>query len=204
MADVMVGFCHPAQWEAGFGRSLLSMVMKDKGKHILDVCPSQSSSFLVAGRNAVAEQFLSHPGKPKWLLQVDADMVLPVDLIPRLKRYATPTRIVGGLCFTETAQPVMFGYDGKRIETWNPGSLVPVLATGGACLLIHRSVFERIPPGNPYFAMDVSQIQMDQDQNFLRLSQLYGTSVAVDTSTVVGHIKQRVITDADYQMPVVN
>jgi hypothetical protein len=51
MADTVIGFCHPAQWEAGFGRSLLQMVMRDKGKHILDVCPSESSSFLVAGRS---------------------------------------------------------------------------------------------------------------------------------------------------------
>jgi hypothetical protein len=131
-------------------------------------------------------------------------MVLPHDLIPRLKRHATPSRIVGGLAFTATAQPVMFGFDGQRILSWEKGALVPVLATGGACLMIHRSVFERIPAGNPYFAMDVSCHQMDQDQNFLRLAQLYGTAVAVDTSTVVGHIKQRVITDADYDMPVVN
>lgn len=202
MADVVVGFNHPGQWEADFGRSLAAMLLADKGKKILDICASESSSFLVAGRNAMVESFLRTQGK--WLLMLDADMTFPPDLIQRLLRHATPTRIVGGLCFTATALPVMFGMDGERILTWTPGTLVPVLATGGACLMIHRSVFERIPAGNPYFAMDVSCHQMDQDQNFLRLTQLYGTTVAVDTSTSLGHIKRRIVTEADYQMPVVN
>jgi hypothetical protein len=197
--DVVIGFCHPAQWEAGFGRSLLSLVMRDKGRRVLDVIPSESSSFLVAGRNEVVRLFLQTRGQ--WLLQVDADMVLPHDLIPRLLRHATPNRIVGGLCFTATDLPVMFGAEGTRITSWTPGALVPVLATGGACLMIHRSVFERFPPGVPWFAMDASMYQMDQDQCFLRACRILGVDVAVDTSTVIGHIKQRVIDGSTYVNP---
>lgn len=197
-SDVIIGFCHPSRgWESDFGRSLVALLLRDRGKRVLDVIPSESSSFVVAGRNEVAKLFLSTPAK--WLLMVDDDMVLPPDLIPRLLRHATPDRIVGGLAFTATALPVMFGFDGQRIESWEPGALVPVLATGGACLMIHRSVFERTE--YPWFYLDVSMHQMDQDQLFLRKAQLAGVKVAVDTSTIVGHIKRRVITDADYRMP---
>lgn len=185
--DTVVSFSHPDTWDASFGRSLLAMVLRDKGRRILDVIPSESSSFLVGGRNAQIEGFLSTPAQ--WLLMLDADMTFPHDLIARLRRHATPTRIVGGLCATATGLPVMFGFDGQRIESWTPGALVPVLATGGACLMVHRSVFERLP--FPWFYMTREAYQMDQDQVWLRDCNRAGIAVAVDTSTVLGHVKKR-------------
>lgn len=196
--DVVIGFCHPEQWDANFGKSLVALLLRDKGRRVLDVVPSQSSSFLVAGRNRAVELFLSTSAQ--WYLQLDADMSFPPDLIDRLRRRATPNRIVGGLCFTATELPVMFGFDGQRIETWNPGALIPVLATGGACLLIHRSVFETVVPP-PWFYMDVGNHQLDQDQQFLRECNVRGIEVVVDTSTVLGHSKVRIIDGSGYVMP---
>jgi len=195
--DTIVTFSHPDTWDASFGRSLLAMVMRDKGRRILDVVPSESSSFLVGGRNAQIELALSTSAQ--WILMLDADMTFSPDLIERLRRRATPTRIVGGLCFTATELPVMFGFDGQRIESWTPGALVPVLATGGACLMIHRSVFERLP--YPWFYMTREHYQMDQDQQFLRDCNRAGVEVAVDTSTVLGHVKKRAIDGSGYVMP---
>lgn len=196
--DTVVTFCHPDVWDASFGRSLLSMVMRDKGRRILDVVPSESSSFLVGGRN---EQIrLALTTSAKWILMLDADMTFEPDLIARLRRHATPDRIVGGLCCTATGLPVMFGFDGQRIESWTPGALVPVLATGGACLLIHRSVFERLPA--PWFFMTREGHQMDQDQQFLRYARLAGIDVAVDTSTVLGHVKKRALYPSSPTSPV--
>lgn len=185
-ADTVVTFCHPDTWDASFGRCLLSMVMRDRGRRILDVVPSESSSFLVGGRNSQIELALSTSAK--WILMLDADMTFPPDLVERLRRRATPDRIVGGLCCTATGLPVMFGFDGQRIESWEPDSLVPVLATGGACLLIHRSVFERLP--YPWFYMERINYRMDQDQMFLRDVNRAGLEVAVDTSVVLGHVKK--------------
>lgn len=187
--DTIVTFSHPDTWDSAFGRSLLAMVLRDKGRRILDVLPSESSSHLVAGRNRQAELFLSTPAK--WCLFLDADMTFDPDLIARLRRHATPDRVVGGFCATADGLPVMFGFDGERIESWTPGALVPVLATGGACLLIHRSVFERLP--YPWFYMTREGFQMDQDQMFLRDVNRAGLQVAVDTGTVLGHVKKRAV-----------
>jgi hypothetical protein len=195
--DTVVTFSHPDTWDAAFGRSLLAMVMRDKGRRILDVIPSESSSHLVAGRNRQVELFLSTPAQ--WLLMLDADMTFSVDLIERLRRRATPSRIVGGLCFTAAELPVMFDDAGRRIESWTPGALVPVSATGGACLLVHRSVFERLP--FPWFFMTREAHQMDQDQQFIRSARLAGIEVAVDTGTVLGHVKKRAVDGSGYVMP---
>jgi len=197
--DTVVTFSHPDTWDATFGRSLLAMVHRDKGRRILDVLPSESSSFLVDGRNTQVKLFLSTPAK--WMLMLDADMEFPPDLLDRLRRHATPTRIVGGLCATATGLPVMFGDDGQRIEQWTPGALVPVLATGGACLLIHRSVFEERMP-YPWFYMAREHIQMDQDQVMLATARAVGIEVAVDTSTVLGHVKKRPVYPISPSSPV--
>lgn len=185
--DTIITFSHPDTWDATFGRSLVTMLLRDKGRRILDVLPSESSSFLVDGRNTQAKLFLSTAAK--WALFLDADMEFGPDLLARLRRHATPNRIVGGLCATATGLPVMFGDDGQRITSWTPGALVPVLATGGACLLIHRSVFERVP--YPWFYMAREHLQMDQDQVFLATARKLGIEVAVDTGTVLGHVKKR-------------
>lgn len=196
--DTVVTFSHPDTWDSAFGRSLLSMVVRDKGRRILDVLPSESSSHLVAGRNRQVELALSTGAK--WILMLDADMTFPPDLIDRLRRRATPDRIVGGLCATAKGEAVMFGFDGLRIESWEPGALVPVLATGAACLLIHRSIFERME--YPWFYMTRDAHQMDQDQVFLTDVNLAGMQVAVDTSVVLGHVKKREVYPPSPASPV--
>lgn len=196
--DTVVTFSHPDTWDSEFGKSLLAMVLRDRGRRILDVVPSQSSSFLVAGRNEQVRLALAT--EAKWILMLDADMTFEPDLIARLRRHATPTRIVGGLCFTAAELPVMFGDDGRRIERWTPGALVPVTATGGACLMVHRSVFEEKMP-YPWFYLSRDYIQMDQDQIMLATARTLGIEVAVDTSTVLGHVKKRIVDGSGYVMP---
>lgn len=186
--------------EPVFHTSLTRLLVRDKGRRVLDVAAGESGQLIAEGRNALGRAFLA--SSAKWMLLVDADMDLPSDVIDRLRRFASPTRVVGGLCFMldrGVVRPVMFDFEAKLIEAWTPGSLVRVAMTGGACLMIHRSILERTP--YPWFVLD--EDGRDQDQNFCLNVQQIGVTVAVDTSTVVGHAKRPawVITDADYTMP---
>lgn len=120
---------------------------------------------LVDARNEVVEQFLKER-KAEWLWWVDTDMGFAPDTVDRLLEAADPVErpIVGGLCFAsiETTVDGMGGWSTKFTPTifdwaqdgeqwgfavrWDyaANTLVRCHGTGSACLLIHRSVFERM------------------------------------------------------------
>ena len=194
--SVLIGFNHPDRIHAAFATNLCALLAGDRFRTIDGVLSVESSSFLVHGRNTLAREFLKT--RSDWLLAVDTDMVLPRDVVPRLLKHARPDRIVGALCYTAEDQPVMFDLSGARITSWTPGALVPVGAIGMACALIHRSVFKVLE--YPWFIGD-PLARRDQDQLFCDFAQAAGLSIAVDTSTVAGHIKDSVRTGSTYAMP---
>lgn len=103
----------------------------------------------------------------EWMFMIDADMGFEPTTLDRLHAIADPVErpIVGGLCFAQRevagdgmngffclARPTIYDWvehpDGHKRMTGRAdypiNSLTKADATGGACLLIHRSVFERI------------------------------------------------------------
>lgn len=192
--SVIIGYNHSDKVDADFVSSLVNIALSGDVAGVLSV---ESSAFLVAGRNDLAKTFMEATDAD-YLLQVDADMQLPRDIVPRLLKVATSNSIVGGLCFMlnqNRVLPVMFDKAGGMILEWTPGSLVEVGSTGGACLLIPRTVLEKV--AYPWFTQDPDGV-IDQDQRFLYKAQEAGVNVFVDTSMVIGHIKRRVITVFDY------
>ncbi len=121
---------------------------------------------LALARNRVVRLFLEeHLGD--WLFWLDTDMGCPADTIDRLMASADPVErpVVGGLAFTQKeeatdqlggwrtrAVPVLM--DWAVLETgqmgfsvrWDypPDQLTRCAGTGSACVLIHRSVFEKV------------------------------------------------------------
>jgi len=129
------------------------------------------SDGLVEARNKAVRSFLED--RPSdWLFWIDTDMGFEMDTIDRLLEAADPVErpMVGGLCFSmrETEAdgmggwltaptPTVFdwakipGKDGAEPQMgfavrWDypVNTLVQCAGTGSACLLIHRSVFERL------------------------------------------------------------
>lgn len=121
---------------------------------------------LVAARNEAIKVFLDEHDAP-WLYWTDTDMGFAADTIDRLLSVAHPTDrpIVGGLAFTQKeetsdgmggwrcrAVPTIFDWlkldDGQTgyVVRWDypVDTAIRVAGTGCACVLIHRSVFERI------------------------------------------------------------
>lgn len=200
--DVIITYLHGASCDSAFTDSLASLLVRDRGRKILGVAGFESGPYITDGRNQQAEVFLNSPAK--WALFVDCDMAFPVDVIQRLMKHATPHRMVGGLCFSyngriRDAKPVLFGEENAaRIESWEPGSLVPVGAIGMACVLVHRTIFERTP--RPWFqnVQLPNGAHMDQDQAFCLNARLAGCKIAVDTSTVIGHAKRILVDERDY------
>jgi GT2 family glycosyltransferase len=121
---------------------------------------------LADARNKAVRLFLKE-NLADWLFWVDTDMGFAADTVDRLMAAADPVErpIVGGLAFTwredssdgmggwrTSPAPTIFDWrvldDGQMgfVVRFNypPDTLTPCAGTGAACVLIHRSVFERV------------------------------------------------------------
>lgn len=194
---VAVGFLDPGSWSACFGLSLIDLYLVDAhgprriiphGRQLRNLC---GTGGLVAGRNEVAAQTLDATDC-EWLWMIDTDMGFGPATVERLIRAADPVErpVVGGLCFKLQRDGVGPFYAQRYLilpavfragETDDTVGFAPlrvlpddtvmeVSATGAACLLVHRTVLERVrdrygdhwfdpvthPTGDTTFSEDLS------------------------------------------------
>jgi GT2 family glycosyltransferase len=175
-------------------------------------------------RNALVKKFLEDT-QAEWLLFLDTDMTFGYDLLERLLAEADPEKapIVGGLCFGNDNGryfPTLYDLTGTeddvqfvRYDEWQPDAMMQVFATGAACLLIHRTVLERIRdypnphrPGEigfskafPWFQeTDFNGRIMGEDITFCLRAGTAGYPVFVNTAVQLGHIKDHALTMDGY------
>jgi hypothetical protein len=223
---VVLAYLHPGMVHSAFMESVFDLVVYDVAFHrrIVDGggrLAVQAGSNLSAPRNTLVRRFLEY-GLADWMLMLDTDMVFRPDLLERLLEHADPVEapIVGGLCFgfddKGDIQPTLFGLVGDegspqviRYHEWPPDSMFQVAATGAACLLIHKSVFEairdvRVPSrggragfndGFPWFQeTEHDGTPVSEDITFCWRAGLVGKALFVNTGVQVGHIKFRELT----------
>lgn len=178
---VSVGFLHPGKLSFCFHEALTALlffdaqgpqriVSHDYGQ-LAKNCPPTG---IVAGRNTLA-RMMCDKSQAEWLFMVDSDMAYDPDIVERLIAAADPIErpVVGGLCFAQKtdgkaslggvryrAVPTVYAWfeDDKEagfvpIFDYTRDSMMEAAGTGGACLLIHRSVFEkmRVKFGDTWF-----------------------------------------------------
>jgi hypothetical protein len=189
---------------------------------------------LVAARNKTVEAFLDSPAD--WLFWIDTDMGFSPDTVDRLLAAADPTDrpVMGALCFAnrETHTDGFGGYRCSAVPTvfrwvelpatderpmmngfqpiWDypRDTVIPVAGTGSACILIHRSVFERVrdaEDGRPTWYNRLTNPTTGQligeDLSFCYRVAAAGMALHVDTSIKTTHLKPIWLQEADYQMP---
>lgn len=223
---VVLGYLQPGKVDGAFMESMLDLIVYDVAYHrrIVDGggrLAIQAGSNLSAPRNSLVRRFLEY-GKADWMWMVDSDMTFTPDTVERLLEHADPETapIVGGLCFgfddKANIQPTLFGLLGDeaspqviRYHEWPPDAMFQVAATGAACLLIHKSVFERIRDAEvpqragkrgfndayPWFQeVEHDGTPVSEDITFCWRAGLLGIPVYVNTAVQLGHIKQRELT----------
>lgn len=172
LALVSVGFLHPGHYAACFAESLKDVLFADAlgNQRIVSHAHGQmgkqcGSAGIVSGRNHLAK-LMCDESAADWLFMVDSDMGFAADTVERLITSAHPTDrpVVGALCFAHKtdgkaslygqryrACPTLYDFlhDEQAVGFaprmgYERDALQPVGATGGACLLIHRTILERI------------------------------------------------------------
>lgn len=175
-----IGIPHLETFPAEFVQCLLQLERPPATRFAFVKC-----AHVVQARNRLVEEM-----EGDWLFFLDADMLFPPDTLVRLLRHLQAgIPIVGGLCFrkappftpTTHIQNAEGTYDILDPRTCGR-KVVEVDATGMACCLIRRDVFDRMGP--PWFAWtDVSE-----DLHFCRKAKALGFPIAVDTGLEIGHL----------------
>jgi hypothetical protein len=162
-------------------------------------------------RNAIAAEFLAGPYP--WLLMTDADTIYTADTVRLLREAADPDTcpVIGALCWTLSATgkyPTVYRADKTAagevgftsLEHLPDGDdLLEVDATGAACLMIHRSAFERMTDHDKandqlWFAeLAVDNRQFGEDFSFCIRAKAAGIPVHVRTGARTGHVKPVII-----------
>lgn len=232
---VVVAYLYPGLIHGAFAECLMDLLLYDTANHQRIVegggrLPYRSGANLAAPRNEVVRKFLEY-GKADWLWMVDSDMTFAPDTVERLLEYADPQEapIVGGLCFGFDDRgdivPTLYGLDGDaenpadldvtRFNEWPADAMFQVVATGAACLLVHKSVFERMlefqhpnRPGRlgfndayPWFQeLEHDGRPVSEDIAFCWRANLAQIPIYVNTAVQLGHIKDRVLTAEAYHL----
>lgn len=166
---VFLGYLHPYEYSASFGQSLLNLIQfeAEHGKGRLRQFGAMRTPGyeLPKARNDLAKNFLDTDNE--WFFSLDADMGFAPWTLDQLMTVAVEKNLtmVGGLCFAYKED----GYDSMNGPRSHPlptiyhfltgpdgtpdfmgrahypvNQLVRTAATGMACVLIHRSVFEDV------------------------------------------------------------
>jgi hypothetical protein len=179
---------------------------------------------LIEARNRAVRDFLAER-KGDWLWWVDTDMGFAPDTVDRLFAAAHPVErpIVGGLCFSQRELepdglgghvtgpvPTIYRWTQHKGQSgfavmWDypPDTLVKCHGTGSACILIHRSVFERIGErfGPVWYdrALNPSTGQMiSEDLSLCIRAGALDIPIFVHTGVPTTHHKEVWLSERDY------
>lgn len=224
----MVAWVHAEEVAHSWFMSIMGAVLSDRriGPYTAMKCGTDG---LVAARNQTVEAFLK--SQCEWLWWVDTDMGFTPDTASRLLAAADPVErpIVGALCFSnrETKQDGYGGYrcdpiptaykfvtmpDGRNgfqpIFDYARDSLVEVAGTGSACIVIHRSVLEKVRDEfgpNWYIRLTnptTGQL-IGEDLSFCYRAAQTGHRLFVHTGVKTTHLKPIWLQEDDYDPVVV-
>lgn len=228
---VAVAYVHPNEvahsWHSCYvnllGHDLTAHQRVLRGGFVATRC---GTGGIVEARNKAVEQFLSDDAAD-WLWWIDTDMGFAPDTVDRLMAAADPDErpIVGALCFSQReveadgmggyrCQPcptlyqwAQVGDDRQGFTAWldyPADTLTQVAATGSACILIHRTVLEKLAAehGPNWYSrlLNPSTGQLlSEDLSFCARSGAAGLPVFVDTSVKTSHLKPIWLAEGDYR-----
>lgn len=227
--SVTVAYVHSNDVAHSWHQSLLDLIGYDLSHHGRVLAGGWlgmrcGTDGLPAARNMAVAKFLSEKDS-EWLFWIDTDMGFNPDTVDRLLAVADPVQrpVVGALCFAQREReldgmngfrcmpaPTLYdwvtmgdkaGFMGRAHYPIN--EIVRCAGTGSACILIHRSVFEKIQDANgPVWYERVLNKGMNQlvseDLSFCMRAAALDIPVHVDTGARTTHLKQFWLAEEDF------
>jgi GT2 family glycosyltransferase len=226
---VVVAYVHSNNITYSWHHSMVELIGWDMARHGRVIrggylAMRYGTDGISLARNKAALDFLAEKNAD-WLFWVDTDMGFGPDIVDRLMEAADPVDrpIVGALAFSQReevddgmggwrcrATPTIFDWVntgdqmgfGIRFD-YPPNTLTQVGGTGSACILIHRSVFERIEEkyGRAWYDRvpntSTGQI-LSEDLAFCLRAGTLGIPIYVHTGVKTSHLKQLWLAEDDY------
>jgi glycosyltransferase involved in cell wall biosynthesis len=226
---VVVAYVHSNNITYSWHHSMIELVGWDLANHCRIIrggyiAIRAGTDGMTLARNKAVKQFLAEK-QAEWLFWIDTDMGFPPDTVDRLLEAADPVErpVVGALCFAqeEHTDDGLGGFRCRAIPTiydWvNTGeqmgfgvrwqypldTLTRVGATGSACVLIHRSVFEKIAERYGLAWYDrvpnttTGQV-LGEDFSFCLRAGTLQIPVHVHTGVKATHLKHLWLAEEDY------
>jgi hypothetical protein len=227
---VVIGVASRGTCESHLARTLGDLMLWDSryGRQHLDperpIIWTIGATQVVNARNTLVHQFLASD-QGEWLLMIDDDQVYPKELLEYLIESVDKDErpIVGVPVWrmqSETNDPdqvkvthnVLDMHESNAFVEYEdnlpPNSVIQVPAIGTGCMIVHRSVFERMADWcegkgmgrrwcwfrhNVYMPADMAE---GEDLYFCRLAGMMGIPVYASTFTTLGHVKSIILNGA--------
>ena len=229
---VAVAIIDDGNWSACFGLSYRDLLLYDathdgrivpRGKEMRQL---SSRTSIAASRNKMARGFLDTTDC-EWLFFIDVDMGFGPDTVEQLIKSADAELrpVMGGLCFAmkreRTAdfwaervriQPTVYEFlqledevGFRPIRDYARDQVQQVAGTGAACLLIHRSVLERMRTSGDDWFSPLTHPSGDkgkprtfsEDLSFCVRAATADIPIHVDTSVKTTHDKGGIFLDEE-------
>lgn len=226
----IIGYLHPNTVSHNFADSLMRLVVHDMNTHGRvaaggTLAARTGPGRMMDGRNHIAATFLQ--SNADWLLMVDTDMGFAPDTLDRLIEVADPVErpCVGALAFAlkeiasdgmggQVVRPLPMLYDWARKPDgtlgftlrnhYEPNQMTQVAATGTPCLLMHRTLLEKIraEDGDTWFdrARMTDGTWLSEDMSFCFRVAKAGAPIFVHTGVGTTHHKQIWVGEDEYLM----
>lgn len=183
-------------------------VARDPQSPVDAVHARTSGPVLTKARNEITVHFLESPFE--WLWMVDTDITFSLATLPAMLRCADPGErpVISALYRSpleadRVPYPVLYsaGHDEQGrfrfgvIKDPPENRLVHVGAAGAGCLLLHRSVFERISKAKPeddllwWAEISVDGEVFGEDMSFCLRAAMAQIPVLAHTGIQVAHVK---------------
>lgn len=190
-----MGSVHPRlaalllEWARSYHREYLSFFMTQR------VYPHDRA------RNRIVKHFLAQP-QATHLLMIDSDMIPPLDAVERLlshrKTFVTGMTPVpqidtatGGNRVVDFVFAPHSAEDPRLVAVPRNSGLREIHRCAAGCLMLHRSLFERI--SKPWFRFvlneDGTEITASEDVDFCDRLRTAGVTLFADTSVLCQHEK---------------
>jgi hypothetical protein len=227
---VTVAYVHPNEITQSWHQSLLNLIAWDLGSegHVARggwlAIRCYGADGIAGARDKAVKQFLAEKDAD-WLLWIDTDMGFAPDTVDKLMAVADPVDrpVVGGLCFAQkqhdpdgmggwTTSMVPTIYDWVTLESGEQGflsrteypvnTLLKCAGTGSACILIHRSVLEKMVQDYGFCYQRVMNPTRNQligeDLSFCMRAGALGFPVFVHTGIRTTHFKPSWLSERDF------